>query len=151
MLRKNEIYVASSWRNEARYREVLNALRLEGYSVYDFKNPKSAFGWADCGLTTPIGPIEYLKKLNHPKAVKGFQNDKDALDNCKVLILVLPCGLSAHLELGYAAGAGKKTIILLDGPIENPELMYKLADHIVDSVGGVLNILEKVDEHDHYV
>lgn len=28
--------------------------------------------------------------------------------------MVLPCGKSAHLELGWAVGAGKRTIILLE-------------------------------------
>jgi len=45
-------------------------------------------------------------------------------------VLVLPCGRSAHLELGWAAGQGKRTAILLDGPQVTPELMYKMVDHI---------------------
>jgi hypothetical protein len=44
-------------------------------------------------------------------------------------VLVLPCGRSAHLEAGWAKGAGKRLVILLDEQNE-PELMYRFADAI---------------------
>ena len=53
----------------------------------------------------------YRKALADPRAAEGFTLDMDALKACDTLVLVLPCGRSAHLELGYAIGAGKKTII----------------------------------------
>ncbi len=48
-------------------------------------------------------------------------------------VLVLPCGLSAHLEAGFAIGRGKPTVFYASSPIANvsegfsPELMYLLA------------------------
>jgi hypothetical protein len=51
-------------------------------------------------------------------------------------VMVLPCGRSAHLELGWACGKGKRTIILaLD--YNEPELMYLEADAICLTVEEV--------------
>ena len=45
---------------------------------------------------------------------------------------MLPCGRSAHTEAGWMAGAGKK-VIAYNPEKEDPELMYKLFQIIVDS------------------
>jgi hypothetical protein len=52
-----------------------------------------------------------------------------ALDWCDTCVLVLPCGRSAHLELGYAIGQAKTTAIL-HHPEQHmePELMSKMVD-----------------------
>ena len=56
-------------------------------------------------------------------------------------VLVMPCGRSAHLELGWAAGAGKPTAILLsDG---EPELMYKMVDDICVSIDEVIEAMSE--------
>ncbi len=70
--------------------------------------------------------------LQHPIAQAGFKSDMDALRECDVCLLVLPCGRSAHLELGWAAGAGKKTVVLEPDPIE-PDLMYLMCDRLCTS------------------
>jgi hypothetical protein len=47
-------------------------------------------------------------------------------------VLLLPCGRSAHLEAGWAAGAGRRVVVYTrDG--EEPELMYKMCAAIVDT------------------
>jgi len=53
--------------------------------------------------------------------------------------LVLPCGRSAHLELGWFCGQGKQTIVLLDQM--EPELMVKMVDHICISLDEVRDLL----------
>ena len=52
-------------------------------------------------------------------------------------MLVLPCGRSAHTEAGWFAGKGIKTVVYIPEKQE-PELMYKLFDAVVDSVDGLL-------------
>lgn len=123
-----KIYVASSWRNE-RQPEVVEALRAAGHEVYDFKNPApgdNGFHWTEVdGGWQSWTPETFRNALNHPVAQTGFKKDMDALEQCDACVLVMPCGRSAHLEAGYAIGAGKPTAILLaDG---EPELMYKMA------------------------
>jgi hypothetical protein len=111
------IYVASSWRNERQPAVVLN-LRDAGHDVYDFRNPSdgdSGFHWSELdseweGWT----PAKYKSMIeSSPIARAGFQKDMEAMVWADAFILVMPCGRSAHLELGWACGAGKKTCILL--------------------------------------
>jgi len=120
-----KIYVASSWRN-TRHSTVVTILRGVGHDVYDFKNPEGkSFHWSEIDPDwQKWGPGEFQKGLDHPLAVEGFAQDKKALDDCEVCVLLLPCGRSAHLEAGYAVGQGKPTYILLSKG-EQPELMYK--------------------------
>lgn len=138
------IYVASSWRN-ALQPDVVSQLRVEGHEVYDFKNPApgvSGFAWAEIDPKwSHWSAKEYITALNHPLAVNGFAYDMGAMQWADTCLLVLPCGCSAHLELGWMAGAGKRTIILtLDG--EEPELMAKMATKVCISLYEVINFLE---------
>lgn len=136
------IYVASSWRN-AEQPAVVQRLREAGHEVYDFRNPPGGTGFA----WSEIDPdwqawraVDYREKLAHPRAEEGFASDFNAMQWADVCLLVLPCGRSAHLELGWSAGAGKWTIILTrDG--EEPELMAKMATAITVSIEETITVL----------
>ena len=78
--------------------------------------------------------------LDHPRSREGFAADFAAMQRADTFVMVLPCGKSAHLELGWAIGAGKRTAILLEDPVE-PELMYLMADHLSTSVHDLLDWL----------
>ena len=80
---------------------------------------------------------EYLRMVNHPRAVEGFESDLAAMSRATHIVMVLPCGKSAHLELGWGAGAGKRTAVLLEDPVE-PELMYRCADLLSTSLDEIL-------------
>lgn len=67
-----------------------------------------------------------------------------ALEDSDVTLLVLPCGRSAHLELGYATGMGQRTIVLLDTPLSEPELMYLMNSEICVSLDEVIESLRNV-------
>ena len=141
------IYVASSWRNE-RQPEVVKALRDAGYSVYDFREPEPGvhgFHWSDIDPEwQQWTPAQFRDALNHPLAVEGFQRDLFALQEAQFCVLVQPCGISAHLELGWAEGAEKFTAVLLaDG---EPELMYGLVDHLCVDIDELLSVAEQVSQ-----
>ncbi len=61
----------------------------------------------------------------------------DALRWCEALVLVLPCGRSSHLELGWAIGAGRRAFVLMLHD-ETPELMYKAAERVCLSLDEVV-------------
>jgi len=139
------IYVASSWRNPL-YEGVLAILRAAHLPYYDFKNPvagNAGFHWHEIAPDWEHwSPAQYRTALEHPLASTGFHYDMDALKACSTLLLVLPCGRSAHLELGYAIGAGKNTIIYYPSDIQmEPELMYKAANYLCLTMGEVLAAL----------
>lgn len=148
------IYVASSWRNMMQ-QGVVHTLRAARFDVYDFQNPPGGkgFAWNQVELehsksltdTTPTvldvsDTAKYLEALEHPRAVEGFNADFDAMKNADTFVLVLPCGRSAHLELGWAVGAGKRTAVLLDDPC-TPELMYKMVDYLAPSLFDLIGWL----------
>lgn len=139
-----KLYVASSWRN-AIQPSVVHALRKAGHEVYDFRHPKpgnAGFAWESIDPNWKLwDPFQFEQALRHPLARKGFMRDMDALKACDACVLVLPCGRSAHLELGHAVGAGKFTTVLLDEKSE-PELMYKMVDALCRSVEEVIEALE---------
>jgi hypothetical protein len=146
-----KIYVASSWRN-TRQPAVVEALRCAGHTVYDFRNPAPGnvgFSWADAGIPCEGDPRAGTPFVNrkvtaeelsaahaHPVARAGFALDSNAVEACDVCVLVLPCGRSAHIEAGYAAGRGAKLIVLMEQPDE-PELMYAWGE-VVGSIGEVV-------------
>jgi len=141
----HKIYVASSWRN-VYYEDVVRALREAGHDVYDFRNPPSGdegFKWS-CVSEDYMewSPQEYREQLGHPKAVRQFRNDIEAMKACDTCVLVLPCGRSAHTEAGWFAGSGRKVLACI--PVrQEPELMYKLFDGICCSLDELINELKK--------
>ena len=145
------VYVASSWRNEERQQAVVRALRDIGHEVYDFRNPTPGdhgFSWRQCvdngedpdALRDAMQDPAFFRDhvLKHPVARAGFKKDMDALSSAEATVLVLPCGRSAHLELGYATGARQHTVVLLDDPMSEPELMYLMNSVICTTLDEVV-------------
>lgn len=157
-MKRFKIYVASSWRNQIQP-YVVEFLRVHGHEVYDFRNPvyrfrishnhidelksfegDTGFHWSEIDPAWQEWTKEtYRKNLNHPIAVSGFDNDFGAMEWADVFIGVQPFGRSASIGMGWAAGKGKKTILLLASG--EPELMVKVFDHICCSPKEVLNVL----------
>lgn len=139
-----KIYVASSWRNIMQP-GIVSALRSMGHEVYDFKNPREdddGLHWSEIdGGWQEWDNERYIEALNHPIAEAGFKSDFDAMQWADTFVLVQPCGRSAHLELGWAVGAGKATVMLLGEQVE-PELMAKMVDHICPSLGAMLELFD---------
>lgn len=147
-----KIYVASSWRNNY-YPSIVEALQKEGHDVYDFRNPTSGdkgFSWSDLGETAKDWQNwtadEYRKALQTSEARRGYNNDIKALQECELCVMVLPCGKSAHLELGGACGAGAQTIIYMPEKQE-AELMYLMADYIVLNLAELVRTVRAIDPH----
>ena len=134
------IYLASSWRNPHQA-DVLAALRGAGFDVYDFKNPAPGdhgFSWTQipdamvAPVSNPVMPsawdAEKLRRvLAHPVAKRGYDFDHQAMIRAHACVLLLPSGMSAHLEAGWIGGQGKPVVVLAP-EIREPELMYKLFD-----------------------
>lgn len=138
-----KIYLASSWRNTYQA-DVLAALREADFRVYDFKNPapgNNGFSWKQCDpdLHTDLSVKRMRNVLAHPVAQAGFDYDFNAMKWADACVLLLPSGMSAHLEAGWFAGQGKPVVVCAP-EIREPELMYKMFD-----VGGSTPIFTSVD------
>lgn len=145
------IYLASSWRNP-HYPAVLAFLRNAGHEVYDFRNPggphgpkysgmpDKGFAWRDAGdVSTKEG---YRETLRTPVAQAGFRIDFKAMQWADHCVLVLPCGRSAHMELGWFMGRLMPVTVFFPIEVEEfePELMYLIGDWLNQPVvdGGEL-------------
>lgn len=141
-----KVFVSSSWRND-RQPSVVLELRAAGYQVYDFRAPEegeSGFSWAEVDVGwLGWSASDFRDHLDHPRVEQAFDFDMNALRECDALVMVQPCGRSAALELGWACGAAKPAIVLLDDG--EPELMLKMADHFCLSVDEVLGVLRLID------
>jgi hypothetical protein len=122
---------------------MVRILRAAEHEVYDFRNPREGdhgFSWAEIDPKwIDWTPEEYQKHLSHPLAEAGFQSDMAALHWCEAVVGVQPFGRSASLELGWAVGAGKLTVLYLS--TGEPELMVKMVDHICTTFAEVNRIL----------
>ena len=142
-----KVYVASSWRNDIQPL-VVACLREAGHEVYDFKNPPhdAGFGWEQINEDWQSWtPGQWLDALSHPVAQAGFSADMGALEDCDACVLVIPCGRSAHLEFGWACGAGKLTVYYQTEKAE-PELMARMADHIAIDLQELLALFVPVGQ-----
>ena len=143
-----KIYVASSWKNANRVRNLVDVLRSIGYIVYDFTY--HSFNWADLNLPNAKeeAKIDGRAKLatpewfNHPEVSKHFQSDLAALNACDLLIAIFPCGKSTHIEVGFVAGRGKDVYALSDEPLGR-DLLYKLFEKVFTCEADLIDFLEK--------
>ena len=116
-----KVYVASSWRNEVRQQAVVQALREAGHDVYDFRAPGASFAWKEAATPEQLRDPQRFRDevLTHPLAKTAFEADMGALRSAEATVLVLPCGRSAHLELGWGA-RNARSVVLLDDPVSEP-------------------------------
>lgn len=151
-----KIYVASSWRNTFQ-QDVVRALREDGHTVYDFKGDGDGWGkqgggpggfsWSEVDpewQTWPEDVPRYLEGLRHLRAEEGFRRDMDALRQSDVCVMVMPCGPSASMEMGWACGADRFVAVYIPG-MREPDLMVKMADLVTTNLDQVR---EAIKEHD---
>lgn len=125
----NKVYIIGSLRNP-RVPEIAAWCRAFGFEVFDdwfAAGPEADDYWQK---------YEKAKGSTYPQALAGFAAqhvfafDKKHLDACDIAILVMPAGKSGHLEIGWCAGKGKRTAILLDGEPERFDVMYNFVDRV---------------------
>jgi len=127
-----KVYLIGSLRNPA-VPELANEIRTLGFDVFDdwfAGGPEADDYWQKYekgrGRT-------YVEALHGYVAPHIFGFDKIHIDASDIGILMLPAGKSGHLELGYMAGSGKLTYILLPEEPERFDVMYKFAtDTFID-------------------
>lgn len=69
----------------------------------------------------------YREALGGYAARHVYHYDRSHLDRCDGAVLLLPAGKSGHLELGYMAGQGKPTFILVPENVERWDVMYSFS------------------------
>lgn len=124
-----KIYVASSWRNPG-YEDMCQFIRSRGYEVLDWRqadHPMPRWSCADplfqeAAETQSWSPELSRAALQHPLAKLVFERDMRLIDQADALLLLTPCGRSAHFEAGVAQGRGLPRAVFYETGVE-PELM----------------------------
>jgi len=125
-----KIYVGGSLSNPEiiRITKVLTTADHEVFSSWFTPGPEADEHWRD--YEKELG-YSYREALRRPAAQNIFHFDKRWIDWSDVFVMVMPCGKSAHLELGYAVGTGKETIVYMPEEPERYDVMLAFADAIV--------------------
>jgi hypothetical protein len=137
------IYLIGSLKT-VRAREVARELREHGFEVFDDWQATHA----ETDKAWEIYEREYRGRnfreaLEGKAACNNYDFDYHHLLMCDAAVLAVPCGRSAHLELGWILGKDKPGYILLDGEPREFDLMYKLATAICYDVEELVVVLRK--------
>jgi len=141
-----KIYIATSWKMEKLAKSMADLLRRLEFEVDLFCDPtggRYVFSFADLGIPKDLDQFDVN---NNPKAQRAFAQDRRGLDWADVVIMMTPCGNSAHLEAGYACGHGKKLFIygaFLKGQID---VMYQFADRMFRQVRDLIDALQVYEQ-----
>lgn len=126
------VYLIGSLRNPE-VPKVAETLRQAGFEVFDdwyAAGPEADDYWQKYEI---FRGHSYAEALEGHAARHVFLFDQWHLTRCDIGVLLLPAGKSGHLELGYMAGMGKPTAILLDKVPERYDVMYQFASAGVHS------------------
>jgi hypothetical protein len=116
-IKKSLFFIASSWKQRDRVRTLAETIRKIGFPVFDFTDPA-------CRKTAEIAPEKcpelfdpekqsYWSYLHeHQPWYKAVEENRENIEKCSRLLLLLPCGIDATADWAYAAGRGKETYII---------------------------------------
>ena len=114
----------------------LRAMGHDPFSEWYTPGPEADVRWRDYEME--LG-VSYRDALKRPSAQNTYLFDKKHIDQSDCMLMVLPCGKSAHLELGYMIGSGKPGFILMPGEPERWDVMYNFATAIFYDMKEVEN------------
>ena len=132
-----QYFVASRWRNKDTVTELVDKLRAKGKTVYSFFEAEAEYELK--AREHNMSPEEFMEHFenipdwqNSPMIKEIFDIDMDALKASENVILLLPAGKSAHIEIGAAYGMNKRCILI--GEQKETESLYMIFDEFHDSI-----------------
>lgn len=137
----SKLYIIGALKNRSII-PLANEIRELGFDVFD--------DWISPGETADEKWQEYEKKRgrSYEEAIAGhhaetvFRYDLGHLDSAEIVVMVLPCGKSGHLEFGWAVGQGKTGFILFEKEPDRYDIMYKFADGLFFNKEALLERLK---------
>lgn len=141
---KYDFFIAGRWRNKENVKLVLDAVRARGKSAYcfienDYKGEAIEFR-LDANPEYFMAQAEAMPQED-PLIRKIFETDITAERESRNFLLVLPAGLSGHVEAGIAYGMGKKCYAV--GELEKTESLYCIFEEIFPTLSELTQWLDK--------
>lgn len=135
------IYLIGSLRNP-QIPYIGRQIREAGFDVFD--------DWWSPGSTTDeewkayecIRGRSYLEALKGAHAREVFNFDLRNLRDAREAVLIAPAGKSAHLELGWMLGQGKRGYVLLEPENQRWDIMYQFATGVFTELKDLIAELE---------
>lgn len=135
------VYVIGALKNE-RIPHVGNLLRQHGVQAIDEWWTPGKDADTNWQRYESIRGRDYREALRGIAATNIYMFDRAYLDLSQAVVMVAPAGKSGMLELGYAKGRGKRTILFLDGTDpERYDVMPRFVDAVCKTEGELLNEL----------
>lgn len=130
---------------------------LKNWKVVDFANELEAAGfeafadWLTPGPEADTYLLKYAKRrgwsykqaLDSHAAKHVFEFDKSHIDRCDAVVVLMPAGKSAMIELGYARGKGKPGYILFDKEPKRFDVMFRFASDVFFDKKELMKALKK--------
>lgn len=132
---KYDFFIAGRWRNYPEVKKVLEVVRASNKSAYCFienlyEGSKIEFK-LDASIESIMQKLESLPS-DDVFIKQVFDKDMRAQKNSDSFILVLPAGISGHIEAGAAYGLGQKCYAV--GRPEKTETLYNIFDEIFPDI-----------------
>lgn len=140
-----DYFIAGRWRNFREVQKVLDVVRSHGKSAYCFienhyEGSKVEFKQDDSiesimqTLESMPSDDEFIREI--------FERDMQAQRDSKAFLLVLPAGISGHVEAGASYGMGKPCFAV--GVPEKTETLYQIFDKIFPDIDTLSKYLTSV-------
>lgn len=141
---KYDFFIAGRWRNHEEVKKVLELVRASGKTAYCFienlyEGSKVEFKQSD-DIEDIMKTLEALPS-GDAFIKEIFDKDMQAQRNADNFLLVLPAGISGHIEAGASYGMGKKCYAV--GLPEKTETLYQIFDEIFQDKQSLKEWLDK--------
>jgi hypothetical protein len=132
---KYDFFIAGRWRNYPEVKKVLDTVRAQNKSAYCFienlyAGSKIEFK-QDASIESIMQKLESLP-VDDEFVKQIFENDMQAQRDSANFLLVLPAGISGHIEAGASYGMGKPCYAI--GGLEETETLYSIFDQIFPNI-----------------
>lgn len=120
------VYIAGSLRNK-QIPYFANYLTKAGFEVFADWHAPGPFADRNLRAYAKIRGWNYKETLQSYAGQQVYFFDKKHLDRCDAIVVLMPAGKSAMLELGYQRGRGKPGFILFDREPERVDIMFSFS------------------------
>lgn len=140
---KYDFFIAGRWRNFKEVKKVLDVVRANGKTAYCFI--ENLYEGSKIEFKQDENIESIMKSLESLPGDDGFIKqifDKDmrAQRDSDNFLLVLPAGISGHVEAGASYGMGKKCFAV--GTPEKTETLYQIFDEIFSDMNELRSWLK---------
>jgi hypothetical protein len=139
----SSIYIIGSLANTEKIQSFADKLidLCKEFEQYGLPKTKINDSWTSHGPDPDVHYLEFVRRrgmsyaeaMDHPVANSVYSLDKSFLDDAELVILYGPAGKSAYLELGYAIGTNKETVVIKNWENDRVDVMEGMASHIFDT------------------